>query len=510
MNIVEKIFLEVLNLSLSGSFVILGILFLRLLLKKTPHKYAYFLWIFAGIRLVCTPDLPIFAGHFPVKQDVFVYENLAYQKPHIRTGFLRLDEHVSQFLQEHAAVNAANSVNPMQLIITAATLIWAAVLVGLCIYQIAKYLTWKRRLSTAVFTEEEGIYETDQVSSPVLFGLLKPIIYVPLAMEEQDRIYAIAHEQVHRSRRDSRIKLIAYGILAVHWFNPLCWLAFYCMVLDMEMSCDEAVLKQLNDAERVNYGKALLNESLKRSGFSTLHALAFGSGSTKKRLKNILHYKKTRVCITIFCFLVLLTALFLFMGNGDTSNSMGVIGGADGPTAVFVSGTDGFFSSLFHHKESSENAEKISLASDAWFQELCAGRHPYVGDASANGKVMGYAGMVLPDSFQWAGQELQTSKEPYEIWADYTEVSFEDFSEWDIQCSALRYSAILFATVENTGVVGLKLTGTDDNVRILSYTREQVEELLGCSGLYDFSQDTESMKEYMNLVSERLLQFTAE
>lgn len=328
--------LKIFSFSLSGSFVILCVLLLSLALRRAPKRYLCLLWSIAGIRLVCPVTLPLLEL-LPVRTDAFVYENLAYGFPRVQTGMGGVDAMVNAVLLAAAPPAHESSVNPMQILMLEGALLWMLGIALMVTAQAVRYFRWRRRLRTAVRTQEPDVYETDQVSGPILFGVVKPRIYVPASMEEKDRYYAVLHERAHRQGGDHLIKLLAWLILTVHWFNPLVWLAFRRLTLDMEMRCDERVLSGLDLQARASYGQVLLNMAGKRGSMGAMGALGFGESVTGRRIKNILKYKKPAIVVSALCILVLLAAgAVLLSGSSEEGEDPGMTVSADGPATVWV------------------------------------------------------------------------------------------------------------------------------------------------------------------------------
>ncbi|MGI6659676.1 MAG: M56 family metallopeptidase [Dethiobacteraceae bacterium] len=154
-----------------------------------------------------------------------------------------------------------------------------------------------------------NIYESDLIQTPFVMGWVKPRIYLPVGLTDTEFDYILQHEQTHLKRKDHLIKPLAFFALTVHWFNPLVWLSFYLMKLDMEMSCDESVLNQSKGEMRLNYAYSLFSLSVKKNLFGKL---AFGESNTKIRIKNILHYKKPS---RLICIIAILTVIIVISGG---------------------------------------------------------------------------------------------------------------------------------------------------------------------------------------------------
>lgn len=290
----DKIFLTILNMSLTGAFVITVISLVRLPLKKAPKIISYCLWTVAAFRLI----IPISTGSIfsliPFKAQVIPPDIGFQQEPRINSGISHLNKIVSDMLPG-AAPQA--SVNPLQNWITAAGMVWIIGTLGLLIYGLISYLKLKKHLQEAVLLHS-NIYESESVSSPFVLGFVTPKIYLPTGLSPKEHQYIILHEQTHIRRHDHLVKLAAYVILSLHWFNPLVWAAFLLMGADMEMSCDECVLKELGSDIKKDYSYSMLALASNRQIIGR-SPLAFSEGGLKERIKNVLNFKKPSRLIVI-------------------------------------------------------------------------------------------------------------------------------------------------------------------------------------------------------------------
>ncbi|MDR1539522.1 MAG: DUF4825 domain-containing protein [Clostridiales bacterium] len=301
--IADKIFLSFLNISLTSSFVIAVVTLARLALKRAPKWISYALWAVVLFNLVSPfkPESVLSLNLFkpaPIPLDIGMQPI-----PRIDSGVSAVNDAVSSFLPSAAE---AASVNPLQVWITAGAYIWFVGLAVMLIYAFASYSLLKRRLRFA--TKREGnVYETDRILSPFVLGFVRPRIYLPVGIADADIAYILCHERTHIKRRDYLVKPAAFLALAIHWFNPLVWLAYFLLNVDMEMSCDERVLKELGGGVKTMYSGALLALSTGKR-LVGLSPLAFGEGVVKERVKNVLNFKK-RSRLTIIAAVALLAAL---------------------------------------------------------------------------------------------------------------------------------------------------------------------------------------------------------
>ena len=311
-----EVFLKILNMSITATYVLIAILILRLLLKRAPKRISYMLWSILLFRLVCPVSFSSVFSLFnfldaPVADsgeiEYISKVNGLTVVPQISSGADYFGNTVSPVVSQ--AVETT-SVDPMQVFLSIGTWVWFAGIVIMLIYSVVSYLRLKRRVSTA--TQLNGnVFETDEISSPFVCGFFKPKIYLPVGINETEREYVLLHERTHILRKDHIIKPIAFFALSIYWFNPLMWLAFCLMSRDMEMSCDERVVCELDREEKARYGETLLRLAIRRPILAG-SPLAFGEITTKSRIKNVLHYKKPSfwlVCTAVF--VVVIGTIFL-------------------------------------------------------------------------------------------------------------------------------------------------------------------------------------------------------
>ncbi|WP_313582114.1 M56 family metallopeptidase [Lacrimispora sp.] len=296
----ERIFLTVLNMSLTASFVIAAIILARIPLKRAPKIISYALWAVAGFRLVFPFTLE---GAFsllpfnstPIPQDIAVQA-----VPRIDSGITVIDKAVSAALPAAAPVT---SINPLQIWIFIGTCIWLFGIAFMLIYSFVSIVVLKRRLRSATLMEG-NLYEAKNLKTPLVIGIFKPKIYIPAGLTDEEHCFIVLHERTHIRRHDHAVKMFAYLVLCLHWFNPLAWAAFVLMGADMEMSCDECVIRRLGGEIKSAYSLSLVRVA---SGRKILNGspLAFGEGGMKERIKNVLNFKKpSGVIITLAIVLV--------------------------------------------------------------------------------------------------------------------------------------------------------------------------------------------------------------
>lgn len=284
----DGLFLSVLNMSITASLVILVVLLVRLLLKKAPKTFSYALWIVVLFRLICPFSFESAIGLLPINKTPIPQDIVYSTEPQIDTGINIVDSIVNPILP--VPNNMGESISPLQMWVFVGSTIWVFGMLIMLIYSIIQFVRLKRKLVGA--TPLRGnIYLADHISSPFVMGFMKPHIYLPSSMAETEQGFIIAHEQCHIKRLDHIARILAFVALTIHWFNPLVWLAFVLSGKDMEMSCDEAVMRKVDTDIRAEYSKSLLRFATGRK-FIAATPLAFGEGDTKNRVKNVMQYKK--------------------------------------------------------------------------------------------------------------------------------------------------------------------------------------------------------------------------
>lgn len=287
----EKLFLSVLNMSITGGYVILLLLAARLLFKKLPKIYSYGLWAVAAFRLICPFSFSSAFSLFWFAQSSrleYVPSDIGLMaQPRIHLGISAVDRAINQSLP---AATPYVSVNPMQVILAVSSLVWIIGAAALMAAGVISYWMLKRRLSEAV-RAEDGVYESDRIRTPMVVGIWRPKVYLPYGVAGEERAYVLCHEGIHIRRRDYLFKLLAGGLVCVYWFHPLVWAAFFAMTKDMEMSCDEQVIREMGAEIKKPYSMSLLSMACGR-GLPLGSPLAFGESNAKSRIRNILNYRK--------------------------------------------------------------------------------------------------------------------------------------------------------------------------------------------------------------------------
>ena len=306
----DKLFLHIINMSITSGYVILFIIAVRLFLKKAPKIFSYGLWGIAFLRLIFPFSLESIFSLISINTKT-IPDNIGYmQTPQIQSGITAIDGVVNRVLP--APVMLA-SVNPMQIRIFVGRVIWITGLAVLLIYGIFSTLRLSKKLKSAT-SLYDNIYKTDIIGVPFVFGLISPKIYLPDNLSEAEKPYIIRHEQVHIKRKDHIIRFVTFVITSIHWFNPIVWLAFYLMGEDMELSCDESVMKEMGHKIKRDYSNSLLALSVGKRVIGS-SPVAFGESNTKGRIKNILNYKKPKFWVVVGAIVVVIVSTIGLLSN---------------------------------------------------------------------------------------------------------------------------------------------------------------------------------------------------
>ncbi|MGI2293757.1 M56 family metallopeptidase [Paenibacillus sp. GXUN7292] len=363
-----ELFIAVLNLSIVASYTAILVMIAGFVLKKLklPTVFAYALWAIVFIRLIIPLSFESNVSMMPINTNTIPYQYST--APSIDSGIAVIDQSVNKVIESSLpAAQPANSIDPIDIILYAAAFVWLTGIAVLATYAFISYVRLYRKLSTA--TKVQGnVFESDRISAPFVLGLIKPKIYLPLGLSGEQLSYIVQHEQTHIRRFDYLTKPIAFLITIIHWFNPLAWLSYNWMIKDMEMSCDESVMKKSKGDARAAYSYALLSMAAKQSGFPS--PISFGESDVKGRIRNIMSYKKPVIWLGS-----LAAALLIIFAVSLLSNPLRAM-------------------------------EPAGQYEQAW-----KNRTPYIGDAGKVSSISG--GLPYPAPFKYDHIQLQTEKEPF-------------------------------------------------------------------------------------------------
>lgn len=306
----SELFLDILNVSIMAGWTVLAVLILRLVLKKAPAWTRCALWAVVGLRLVWPFYLESSFSLIPSTRtlpEVALYSIL----PEVSTGVEMLDEVINPSFSETFASDWSNSVNPLQVYTFICGVVWLVGVAVMAVYAIVSYLRLRRQVSVSL-SAGENVYLCDRVQTPFILGIVKPKIYLPSDLAQDKWEYILAHERAHLARKDHWWKPVGFALLAVHWFNPLLWLAYVLLCRDMEQACDQRVIHDMAEEEKKNYTCTLLECSVSRRSIGAC-PLAFGETGVKQRIKAVLDYKKPALWIIIAAVVVCAAAAVCFL-----------------------------------------------------------------------------------------------------------------------------------------------------------------------------------------------------
>ena len=308
----DDVFLKIMNLSISASWLILAVLVLRVVLKKAPKWVMPLLWGVVALRLVCLFSIESALSLIPSAETI-PSEIVTETREPVLYEQATLDIVTNPTLPSAAEVPVGVSRQQAQVDFNIYSVLWLAGMAALLVHALVSAGKLKKKLATAILLRD-NIYESEFVDSPFVFGVIKPKIYLPMHMDEGTAAYVIAHEHAHLARRDHWWKVLGYLVLALHWFNPLVWVAYILFCRDIELACDEKVVKGLDGAARADYSQALLSCAAPGRAVAAC-PLAFGEGNIKTRVKSALHYKKPAFWVAAAAVLAVVIMAVCFLTN---------------------------------------------------------------------------------------------------------------------------------------------------------------------------------------------------
>ena len=308
----NELFLKIINMSISASWLVLAVLILRFVLKKAPKWINVLLWGIVAIRLICPFSFESTLSIIPSAETIPL--NICMDTtPTINSGISAINNAVNPIISQSNTPMAGASVNPLQIIIGIYEYIWIFGMIALALYTAISYWRLRRKVDTAV-RYKDNIFQSENVSFPFVLGIIKPRIYLPFKMNGQYLEHVVAHEQAHICRKDHWWKPLGFLLLMIHWFNPLMWLAYVLLCRDIELACDEKVIKELGNEQRGDYTQALVACSVNRRMIAAC-PLAFGEVSVKERVKSVMNYKKPAFWVIIISVIVCVGVAVCFLTN---------------------------------------------------------------------------------------------------------------------------------------------------------------------------------------------------
>ncbi len=311
----SELFLEIVNRSIAASWIVIAVLILRFCLKKAPKWVNVLLWGIVAVRLIFPFSIESALSLIPSAETVSP-SIMMETAPSVQTGVPALDQVINPVIDHSLAPAPGASANPLQIWIPVLTVIWLLGVAALFFYSAVSYRRLRRRVCEAVILRD-NIYQSENVCSPFVLGIIRPKIYLPYHMDKREMDHVIAHEQTHIRRRDHWWKPLGFLLLTVHWFNPLLWLGYILLCRDIELACDEKVIREMGSEQRADYTQALVSCSVSRRSIAAC-PLAFGEVGVKTRVKSVMNYKKPAFWIILASALICAAAAVCFLTNPKT------------------------------------------------------------------------------------------------------------------------------------------------------------------------------------------------
>lgn len=303
-------FLKLMNLSVTASYLIVGVLSLRLVLRKVPKTLTLWLWTLVGLRL--SIPFPLESAFSLIPKGNPIPADIALSPaPAIDSGIPVIDKAVNPVIAQSFTPDPLVSANPLQLLLPVLGLVWLLGIGVMLAYALVSYLRLRKRVSASLRLRD-NICLCDHIPTPFLLGLVKPRIYLPSDMAPELQTHVLRHEYAHLRHHDNWWKILGFLLLSVYWFHPLVWVSYLLFCRDLEMACDERAVSDLSEEDRKAYSCALLACAAPKHSL-TVCPVAFGEGSVKHRIRNVLMLHKTaRWVIALVLMLAGITAICFF------------------------------------------------------------------------------------------------------------------------------------------------------------------------------------------------------
>lgn len=303
----DALFLKILNMSINASWLVLAVVVLRLLLQKAPKATNVVMWALVAVRLICPFSIESIFSLIPSAEPISLEPT--FSNP--LTNYDRIP--VFNLDIKPLEANASNSFSLKEFMIITVAEIWTIGIFIMLLYTVISYWRVHKRVREAI-PLKDNIYLCDHISTPFIFGIIHPKIYLPSSIGETDMEYVVAHEQAHLKRHDHWWKPLGFLLLIINWFNPLIWLAYILLCRDIELACDEKVIEDMGIENKKPYSNALINCSVPNK-MLTACPLAFGEIGVKKRVKTVLNYKKPALWISTTAVVACVAVAVCFLTN---------------------------------------------------------------------------------------------------------------------------------------------------------------------------------------------------
>ena len=311
----SELFLEIVNRSIAASWIVIAVLILRFCLKEAPKWVNVLLWGIVAVRLIFPFSIESALSLIPSAETVSP-SIMMETAPSVQTGVPALDQVINPVIDHSLSPAPGASANPLQIWISVMAAVWLAGAAALLLYSAISYWRLRRRVREAVILRD-NIYQSENAGSPFVLGIIQPKIYLPYSVDSGALAYVIAHEQAHIRRGDHWWKPLGFLLLTVHWFNPLLWLSYILLSRDIELACDEKVIREMGSEQRADYTQALVSCSVSRRSIAAC-PLAFGEVGVKTRVKSVMNYKKPAFWIILASALICAAAAVCFLTNPKT------------------------------------------------------------------------------------------------------------------------------------------------------------------------------------------------
>ena len=308
----SELFLKIVNMSISASWVVIAVLALRFCLKKAPKWVNVLLWGIVAVRMVFPFSIESVLSLIP-RAETISPSIMMEQSPSVQTGVPALNHVINPVISGSFTPAPGASANPLQIWIPVLAGIWLFGIAALFLYSAVSYWRLRRKVCEAVILRG-NIYQSEKVCSPFVLGIIRPKIYLPYHMDSREMDHVIAHEQTHIRRKDHWWKPLGFLLLTIHWFNPLMWLSYILLCRDIELACDEKVIRKMSNEQRADYTQALVACSVDRR-LITACPLAFGEIGVKERVKSVMNYKKPAFWIVLASVIVCAVIAVCFLTN---------------------------------------------------------------------------------------------------------------------------------------------------------------------------------------------------
>ena len=314
----SELFLKIVNMSISASWVVIAVLTLRFCLKKAPKWVNVLLWGIVAVRMVFPFSIESVLSLIPSAETISP-TIMMEQTPSVQTGVPALNHVINPVISGSFTPVPGASANPLQIWIPVLTGIWLFGIAALFLYSAVSYWRLRRKVCEAVILRG-NLYQSEKVCSPFVLGIIKPKIYLPYHMDSREMDHVIAHEQTHIRRKDHWWKPLGFLLLTIHWFNPLMWFSYVLLCRDIELACDEKVIREMGNEQRADYTQALVACSVNRRLIAAC-PLAFGEIGVKERVKSVMNYKKPAFWIVLASVIVCAAAAVCFLTNPKSEGS---------------------------------------------------------------------------------------------------------------------------------------------------------------------------------------------